>query len=46
VFWLAWFVDWRLAPKRGLAIVAVWIAASLPLVPVLLKYREVQGPSG
>jgi hypothetical protein len=39
--WLAWFVDWRRAPRRGLAIVAAWVAASLPLLPVLLKYREV-----
>jgi len=39
--WLAWFVDWRQAPGRGLAIVAAWMAASLPLLPVLLKYREV-----
>jgi hypothetical protein len=46
VLWLAWFVDWHLVPKRGLAIVAVWIAASLPLVPVLLKYREVHGILG
>ncbi len=41
VAWLAWFVDWRRAPRRGLAIVAAWVVASLPLLPVLLKYREV-----
>ncbi len=41
VAWLAWFVDWRKAPGRGLAIVAAWAIASLPLLPVLLKYREV-----
>ena len=41
VAWLAWFVDWRRAPGRGLAIVAAWAIASLPLLPVLLKYREV-----
>ena len=29
--WLAWFVDWRRAPRRGLAIVAAWVVASLPL---------------
>ena len=41
VAWLAWFVDWRRAPGRGLAIVTAWAVASLPLLPVLLKYREV-----
>lgn len=41
VAWLAWFVDWRKAPGRGLAIVTTWVVASLPLLPVLLKYREV-----
>ena len=41
VAWLAWFVDWRKAPGRGLAIVTAWMVASLPLLPVLLKYREV-----
>jgi len=39
--WLLWFVDWRRAPRQGLSIVAAWIAASLPLLPVLLKYRAV-----
>ncbi len=39
--WLAWFVDWRKAPGRGLAIVTAWVIASLPLLPVLLKYHEV-----
>ncbi|MCA1562541.1 MAG: hypothetical protein LC753_11915 [Acidobacteria bacterium] len=41
VLWLAWFVDWRRAPRMGLAIIAVWMAASLPLIPILLKYRDV-----
>ena len=41
VAWLAWFVDWRRAPGRGLAIITAWAVASLPLLPVLLKYREV-----
>ena len=41
VAWLAWFVDWRKAPGRGLAIVTAWVIASLPLLPVLLKYHEV-----
>jgi hypothetical protein len=41
VAWLAWFVDWRKAPGRGVTIVAAWAIASLPLLPVLLKYRAV-----
>ena len=41
VGWLVWFVDWRRAPGRGLAIITAWCIASLPLLPVLLKYREV-----
>jgi hypothetical protein len=41
VAWLAWFVDWRRAPGRGLAIVSAWAIASLPLLPVLLKFREI-----
>jgi hypothetical protein len=44
--WLAWFVDWRRAPRRGLAIMATWVAASLPLLPILLKYREVHDALG
>ncbi len=46
VAWLAWFVDWRRAPGRGLAIVVTWVVASLPLLPVLLKYREVHEKLG
>ncbi len=41
VAWLAWFVDWRKAPGRGLAIMSAWAITSLPLLPVLLKYREI-----
>ena len=44
--WLAWFVDWRQTPRRGLAIIAAYIVASLPLVPILWTYREVQGRLG
>ena len=44
--WLAWFVDWRRAPRRGLAIIAAYGTASLPLVPILLTYREVQSRLG
>jgi F5/8 type C domain len=44
--WLAWFVDWRGAPRRGLALAAAWIAASLPLVPILWKYYAVHSALG
>lgn len=40
--WLAWFVDWRRAPQRGLALVAAWGLSSMLLVPVLLQYASVQ----
>ncbi len=46
VAWLAWFVDWRKTPRRGLEIVTAWVVASLPLLPVLLKYREVHDRLG
>jgi hypothetical protein len=46
VAWLAWFVDWRRSPRRGLAIVGAWAIASLPLVPLLLKYRAVHEALG
>jgi len=39
--WLAWFVDWRNAPRRGIAIAGAWAVASLPLLPILLKYHAV-----
>lgn len=39
--WLVWFVDWKRSPRTGLAIAAAWILSSLPLVPVLLKYRAI-----
>jgi hypothetical protein len=44
--WLAWFVDWRREGRRGFAIVAAYVIASLPLVPVLWTYRQVQGQLG
>ena len=44
--WLLWFVDWRRAPRRGLEIVAAWTIASLPLLPVLLKYHQVHEQMG
>ncbi len=42
VCWLAWFVDWRRTPSRGIALAATWICASLLLVPLLLKYARIQ----
>jgi hypothetical protein len=44
--WLGWFGEWRRSPGRGLMLVAVWAAASLPLVPVLLEYRNVHSALG
>lgn len=39
--WLAWFVDWRHAPRRGVALAATWAGSSLLLVPGLLHYLQV-----
>lgn len=44
--WLAWFVDWRRAARRGAMILAVWIGASLLLAPMLLEYAAVHGALG
>jgi len=44
--WLLWFVDWRRAPRAGLAIIATWIGAALPLIPALLEYRRVHADLG
>ena len=38
--WLVWFVDWRRNPRAGFAIIAAWVIASLPLLPILLRYRQ------
>ncbi len=46
VLWMAWFVDWRRTPRRGAAIAVTWVAASLPLVPILWKYHAVQSALG
>jgi hypothetical protein len=46
VFWLAWFVDWRRSARRGFALAAAWIVASLPLLPILLKYHAVHAAFG
>jgi hypothetical protein len=40
--WLAWFADWRRGGSRGAALLGAWVAASVPLVPVLLTYTDVQ----
>jgi hypothetical protein len=39
--WLLWFVDWRRTPRHGAWIVGAWVLSSLPLLPVLLKYKAV-----
>ncbi len=44
--WFAWFVDWRRAPRRGLALAGTWAATSLLLVPELLHYVRVQQAQG
>jgi hypothetical protein len=46
VLWLLWFVDWRNAPRRGLALVAAWAVASIPLLPILWKYYVVHRALG
>ena len=42
LLWLAWFVDWKRAPARGLVLVGTWAGSSLLLIPVLAKYASVQ----
>ena len=44
--WMLWFVDWRREPRRGLALAATFIGASLPLAPALLEYRSVHARLG
>ena len=44
--WLAWFPRWTCDPRRSLTLVATWALASLPFVPLLLKYREVHTALG
>lgn len=46
VLWIAWFADWRTRPRRAVTLIAAWIAASLPLLPVLLNYRRIHGTLG
>ena len=42
LLWLAFFIDWRRQPARGVVLFLTWVVASLPLVPVLLTYAGVQ----
>jgi hypothetical protein len=46
LLWLAWFVDWKRAPARGIELAATWAGSSLLLVPVLAKYASVQRDLG
>lgn len=39
VIWIAWF---SATAREALAVAAAWACGSIPLVPVLMKYREVQ----
>jgi hypothetical protein len=41
--WLLWFVDWRGQRRRGFALAATFVGASLLLVPVLRQYKQVHG---
>jgi hypothetical protein len=44
--WFLWFVNWRSAARRGLTLAGAFVAASLLLVPVLLKYKEIHDTLG
>ena len=44
--WIVVFTNWRREPRRAIAVAGVWIASSLPLIPVLLKYYTVQTSLG
>jgi hypothetical protein len=44
--WLLWFPRWRQQPRRGLALAGTLFIASVPFVPILLKYRDVQDSLG
>ena len=46
LLWLLWFPRWRQQPARGVALVGAWGIASLPFIPLLLKYREVHRSLG
>ena len=42
VCWVLIWTPWRLRPRRALAVAVTFVAFSLPLIPVLLKYYTVQ----
>lgn len=44
--WLIWLVDWRRLRARGIALVVVWGAATVLLVPTLLGYSTIQRSLG
>lgn len=46
VLWIAWFTSVRRTPRVGAALLAAWAASSLPLLPLLLKYRETHDALG
>ena len=46
VLWIVWFTPWRREPRVSAALIGAWVTASLPLLPVLLKYREIHGSFG
>lgn len=44
--WFVWFPRWRDEPRRPATLALVWTVASLPFIPILLKYRDVQRALG
>ncbi len=38
-FWILWFASPWSKPRTFLAVISVWIAASLPLIPLLWRYQ-------
>lgn len=46
VTWMCWFVLAARRWRQAALIAAAWVLASLPLVPVLLKYRQVHTTLG
>jgi hypothetical protein len=44
--WLVWFPQWRQHQRRVLTLIIGWGVASLPFVPILVRYREVHEALG
>jgi len=44
--WILWFTPWRTHSRRAIAIGVAWLISSLPLIPLLLKYLQVQRQLG